>query len=72
MTHVSFCVNKDIKETIVIDINNGDEVIERSAKVISWSDILSDLDSNFFEINYIKMDFLFDENDKLISIRINE
>ncbi len=35
MTHVSFCVNKDIKETIVIDINNGDEVIERSAKVIS-------------------------------------
>ncbi len=72
MAHVSFCVNKDIKETIVIDINNGDDVIERSAKVISLSDILSDLDSNFFEINYIKMDFLFDENDKLISIRINE
>ncbi len=72
MAHVSFGVNKDIKETIVIDINNGDDVIERSAKVISLSDILSDLDSNFFEINYIKMDFLFDENDKLISIRINE
>ncbi len=72
MAHVSFCVNKDIKETIVIDINNGDDVIERSAKVISLSDILSDLDSDFFEINYIKMDFLFDENDKLISIRINE